>query len=296
MKKTSTSLQFILLGIVFAIFWSSASVAAKIGVKSMEPLVLFQFRFFLAGILLLAYHAVFEKWQWPNRQEVIALGIFGFLNVTLYLTLFVLAINEVAAGIGSLSVSLGPVLMAIIGGLILGKKIEPRQIFGLLFGIGGVFIAVWPLLQNSFATFRGLTYLFIGMLSYSLAAVYFSEKKWNLSRYAINGWQVLFGGIFMLPLTFYFKKETIQFSTESILSILWLTIPVSLLAVNLWLKLIKIDAIKAAFFLFLCPIFGFTFSSFILKEPFTWHTMVGLILVLIGLYLGQERKINQITD
>ncbi|MCP9753615.1 DMT family transporter [Lacihabitans sp. CCS-44] len=290
MKKTNTGLQFILLGIVFAIFWSSASVAAKIGVQSMEPLVLFQFRFFLAGILLLAYHAIFEKWQWPNRQEVIALSIFGFLNVTLYLTLFVLAINEVAAGIGSLSVSLGPVLMAIIGGLILGKKIEAKQIFGLIFGIGGVFIAVWPLLQNSFATFRGLFYLFLGMLSYSLAAIYFSEKKWTLSRYAINGWQVLFGGIFMLPLTIFLKKEPVLFTQENILSILWLAIPVSLLAVNLWLKLIKIDAIKAAFFLFLCPIFGFIFSSFILDEPFTWHTMVGLVLVLLGLFLGQEKK------
>lgn len=293
MKKLNSGLQFILLGIIFAIFWSSASVAAKIGVQSMEPLALFQFRFFLAGILLLTYHAVFEKWQWPNREEIIALSVFGFLNVTLYLTLFVLAINEVAAGIGSLSVSIGPVLMAIIGGLILGKKIEPRQIFGLLFGFGGVFIAVWPLLKNSFATLRGLTYLFLGMLSYSLAAVYFAEKKWNLSRYAINGWQVLFGGIFMLPLTLYLKKEPIVFSTENILSILWLTIPVSLLAVNLWLKLIKIDAIKAAFFLFLCPIFGFIFSSFILNEPFTWHTMMGLLLVLIGLYLGQERKTQQ---
>jgi drug/metabolite transporter (DMT)-like permease len=290
MKKTNTGLQFIFLGVIFAIFWSSASVAAKIGVQSMEPLVLFQFRFFLAGALLLAYHAVFEKWQWPSRQEILALSIFGFLNVTLYLTLFVLAINEVAAGIGSLSVSLGPVMMAIIGGLILGKKIESKQTFGLLLGFGGVFIAVWPLLQNSFATFRGLLFLFLGILSYSVAAVYFSEKKWTLSRYAINGWQVLFGGIFMLPLTLFFKKESIVFTTENILSILWLAIPVSLLGVNLWLKLIKIDAIKAAFFLFLCPIFGFIFSSFILNEPFTWHTMFGLVLVLFGLFLGQEKK------
>jgi drug/metabolite transporter (DMT)-like permease len=97
----------------------------------------------------------------------------------------------------------------------------------------------------------------------------------------------------MLPLTLFLKKESIVFTEENILSILWLAIPVSLLAVNLWLKLIKIDAIKAAFFLFLCPIFGFIFSSFILEEPFTWHTMVGLMLVLIGLYLGQERKAQQ---
>ena len=290
MKQMGNGLQFILLGVVFAIFWSSASVAAKIGIQSMEPLVLFQFRFFLAGILLLSYHAIFEKWQWPNSKEIMALSIFGFLNVTLYLTFFVLAISEVAAGIGSLSISIGPVLMAIIGGLILGKKIARRQVWGLIFGIIGVIVAVWPLLQNSFATIRGLVYLFLGMLSYSLASVYFSERKWQLSRYAINGWQVLLGGLFMLPMTIYLKKMPIVFSTENLLSILWLTIPVSLLAVNIWLKLIKIDAIKAAFFLFLCPIFGFIFSSFILNEPFTWHTMLGLILVLIGLYLGQERK------
>jgi probable blue pigment (indigoidine) exporter len=290
MKQANSGLQFVLLGIVFAIFWSSASVAAKIGVQSMEPLVLFQFRFFLAGFLLLGYHAIFEEWKWPNRNEIIALSIFGFLNVTLYLTLFVLAINEVAAGIGSLSVSIGPVLMAIIGGIILGKKIQTRQIFGLFFGFGGVFLAVWPLLQDSFATLRGLAYLFFGMVSYSLAAIYFAEKKWNLSRYAINGWQVLLGGFFMLPLTILLKKQPVTFSIENTLSILWLAIPVSLLAVNLWLKLIKIDAIKAAFFLFLCPIFGFIFSSFILNEPFTWHTLGGLLAVLFGLFLGQEKQ------
>jgi hypothetical protein len=52
-----------------------------------------------------------------------------------------------------------------------------------------------------------------------LAAVYFSEKKWNLSRYAINGWQVLFGGTFMLPLTLFLKKESVVFTEENILSI-----------------------------------------------------------------------------
>ncbi|MCP9770158.1 EamA family transporter [Lacihabitans sp. LS3-19] len=285
----NSGIQFIVLGVIFAIFWSSASVAAKIGVQTMEPLVLFQSRFFIAGVLMLGYSAIFEKWQWPSKEELKGLSIFGFLNITVYLSLFVLAIKEVAAGIGSLSVSLGPLLMAIISGLILGKKIKIQQIIGLILGFCGVFLAVWPLLQNSFATPRGLIYLLISMLSYSIAAVYFTEKHWTLSRIAINGWQVLLGGLFMLPLTWFLNEKPIIYNLSNSLSILWLVIPVSVLAVNLWLRLIKIDSVRASFFLFLCPIFGFIFSSFILDEPFTWHTMLGLVLVLGGLYLGQEK-------
>jgi probable blue pigment (indigoidine) exporter len=289
LKKITPSGQFIILGIVFAMFWSSASVAAKIGVRTMEPLMLFQFRFFLAGILLLTYSFFFEKWRMPNRTEFKALAIFGFLNITLYLSLFVLAIKEVAAGIGSLSVSLGPLLMSIIGGLFLGKKIKAVHVFGLVLGVAGVGLAVSPLLQNSFASVRGLIYLFISMISYSIASIYFAEKTWTLPRFSINGWQVLIGGILMLPFTLFLKEKPVVFNLNVVYAILWLAIPVSLLSVNLWLRLLKIDSLKASFFLFLSPIFGFIYSSIILSEPFTWHTLIGLILVLLGLYMGQRK-------
>ncbi|MEZ4902337.1 MAG: EamA family transporter [Spirosomataceae bacterium] len=42
--------------------------------------------------------------------------------------------------------------------------------------------------------------------------------------------------------------------------------------------------------LFLCPIFGFTFSSILLHEPLSWHTFVGTALVIAGLYVAQQEK------
>jgi probable blue pigment (indigoidine) exporter len=289
MKAISSDLKFILFGVIFAIFWSSASVAAKIGVQTMEPLMLFQIRFFVAGIILLIYSYFYEEWRWPNKQEWKALAIFGFLNITLYLSFFVLAIKEVAAGIGSLSTSLSPLFMSIIGGVIFSKKIKRIHYLGLTFGLLGVYIAVIPLLQNAHATTKGLIFLLISMISYSLAAIYFAEKKWTLPRFAINGWQVLIGGILMLPLTLFLQEKKVIFNLSNIASIVWLILPVSILAVNIWLRLIRIDAVKASFYLFLCPIFGFIFSSIILKEPFTYYTFIGLILVLVGLYFGQKK-------
>lgn len=289
MKPISQDMKFIIWGIAFAILWSSASVSAKIGVQSMEPLVLFQFRFILAGAILLIYSYFFEEWKIPSKNEFIELAIFGFLNVTLYLSLFVLAITEVTAGIGSLSTCLGPLLMTILGGLVLGKKPKMTHYLGLFLGFSGVYIAVIPLLGNNNATPRGLIYLLFSMLSYSVASLYYSSKKWSLPRFALNGWQVLLGGIFMLPLTIFFNKKPVIITLPAVLAIIWLIGPVSILAVNIWLRLIKIDTIKASFFLFLCPIFGFVFSSLILNEPFTTYTVIGLIFVLCGLMFGQKK-------
>lgn len=285
MKK---SVAFFLLGILFAALWSSASVAAKIGVTVMEPLVLFQFRFFLAAIILLVYARFFEKWRMPAGKEWVNLAIFGFFNITLYLSLFVIAITEVAAGIGSLSTSLSPLMMSLIGSLFYKKTIKLSQIIGLGMGMIGVWVAVIPLLGDQLATSRGLALLVISILSYSGAALFYADKEWRLSRYAINGWQVLFGGIFLLPVTIYCNEQPISFSATALWSILWLVIPVSIISVNIWLRMLKIDPVKASFFLFLSPIFGFLFASVILDEPFTLYTLGGLILVLAGLYLGQK--------
>ena len=108
---------------------------------------------------------------------------------------------------------------------------------------------------------------------------------------AINGWQVLFGGILLLPITIFttdLSKNHFDFTYWA--SVMWLVIPVSIGAVQLWLYLLKIDAVKAAMWLFLCPIFGFIYAWILLDEPISIYTFVGTALVILGLYLGQRKE------
>jgi probable blue pigment (indigoidine) exporter len=204
------------------------------------------------------------------------------------LSLFVLAIAEVAAGIGSLATSLSPLMMTVIGATFYKKKLTIYQIIGLVLGIIGVWVAVLPLLGQHFATWKGLILLFVSMISYSIAALFYADQQWTLTRYAINGWQVFFGAIFLLPITIFYNHSPIRFTSNAIISILWLAIPVSVISVNIWLRLLKIDTARASFFLFLTPFFGFMIASYMLGEPFTIETLIGLVLVLGGLYLGQR--------
>ena len=286
------NLKTILIGILFAALWASASVAAKIGLHSVEPLVLFQIRFLIAGIVMLAYSFFFQKDRLPQGKEWKELTIFGLLNVTLYLSFFVLGIKEVAAGIGSLSTATNPLFISVLSAFWLSRNVRFSEWIAVLLGMIGVGIACYPLIQNSYATPLGLFYMFLCMLSYSVGTIYYSNIDWKLSRTAINGWQVFLGGILMLPLTFILHKSPNNYDLTFLLSEIWLIVPVSIIAVNLWLYLLKIDAVKASFFLFLCPIFGFTYSYFLLNEPISYHTFLGTALVIVGLYMGQREKLK----
>jgi probable blue pigment (indigoidine) exporter len=68
---------------------------------------------------------------------------------------------------------------------------------------------------------------------------------------------------------------------------------VSILAVQLWLKLLKADAVKASLWLYLCPIFGFIYSAWLFDEPITVLTLIGTVLVLVALYIGQNKKFTR---
>ena len=91
-----------IIGLVFAMLWASASVATKLGLLSAQPLVIANVRFFLAGFLMLLGAHVLRKYRLPERDEWQPILIYGLLNVTIYLGLYVLAMQELSAGVGSL--------------------------------------------------------------------------------------------------------------------------------------------------------------------------------------------------
>jgi probable blue pigment (indigoidine) exporter len=281
----------LLIGIFFAMLWASASSATKIGIQSAQPLVIGNFRFFIAGALMLGYSYLFQKNRLPKRTEWKQLAIYGFLNVTLYLGCFVIAIKHVSAGIGSLAPATNPLIISILSAFWIGRSVKKTEVLGLILGITGVGIATYPLLKNSFADVKGLIILSISMISYSVGTVYYSSQKWDLPLLVINGWQVLLGGILLVPITFFFTDwSNNTYDLKFWFSVLWLVIPVSIGAVQLWLYLLKIDPVKASLWLFLCPIFGFIYASFLLNEPITAYTYVGTLLVIVGLYLAQREK------
>lgn len=283
--------KYILAGVLFALLWSSAAAATKIALQSAQPFVIAVARFFIGGIAMLLFaHLVWKK-RLPQKKEWLAISIYGFLNISLYLGLYVVAMQEVSAGLGSMAVAVNPVLISILSAALFDHKMGVKHWLSLLLCSAGVVVAAWPLLQNSFATVNGILIMLVSMLAYSVGAIYFSRTRWSdLHILTINGWQTLIGGILLLPVLFLtYKAELNRFDIHFYSSVVWLAVPVSIAAVQLWLWLLKRNAVTASYWLFLCPVFGFLIAAVRLNEPISWYTIAGVFLVTIGLYLVQKK-------
>ena len=276
----------------FAILWPSASTATKAGLQVAQPFVISIARFFVAGgLMLFTTHIVLRK-RLPQKNEWKQLAVYGLLNITLYLGLYVLAMQQVSAGLGSLAVATNPVFINLIATLVFGHTIRLLTIASIILCTLGVILAAWPLFENSFATPTGLLLLLASMLVYSAGVIYFSKCNWNnLHILTINGWQTILGGLFLLPVMMAtYKKTANVFNIKFAASVLWLAVPVSIVAVQLWLYLLKDNAVKASFWLFLCPVFGYIIAGLVMQEPVGWFTLAGMAFVLTGLYLVQRYK------
>jgi len=278
--------------LLFSLLWSSAATATKVGLQFVQPFTICVVRFFIAGIVMIVIsHAVLRQ-RLPRGREWGHIAVYGLLSNSVYLGLYVFAMRQVSAGLGSLAVATNPLFINLLTAIFLRQRLSATTIFCLVLCMAGVTLAAWPLFRNSSATPVGLLILLSGMIAYSVSVYYFSRIRWNgLPLLAINGWQVLFGGVFLLPLAAAVYQPVLNgWNMKALGAIVWLAIPVSIGAVQLWLYLLKQDAARSSFWLFLCPVFGFAISNIFTGEPITAYTIVGMGLVIVGIYWQNARK------
>jgi probable blue pigment (indigoidine) exporter len=276
-----------LLGFSFAMLWATAGTANKFGLVYGQPLWMTNSRFLIAATLLLLFVHGIQRAKLPQTTEWKPLLIYGILNNTLYMSLFIYGLQKSSAGISTLALALNPLLINLLSSFWLKKGITKNIWIGIVFGMLGVATATYPLLIVGNVSAEGMLFLLASMISYSIGTIYFSNQTWTIPKLTINAWQITFGAICMLPITFLFNnaKETI-YNTQYCLSVAWLILPVTIIAVQLWLNLLSIDARKASFWLFTCPIFGFFYAYWLLHEPISIFTFIGTALVIVGLYIG----------
>ncbi|WP_018626924.1 DMT family transporter [Niabella aurantiaca] len=289
MQKKHTRLKWVLAGLAFAILWSSASTATKVALTVSQPLVIAVMRFGVASLILLVMAHLILRKPLPQRGEWKPLIIYGMLNITVYLGLYVIAMQQVTASIGALTVAVSPVFISFISVFFLKKPLSPRIVLAICICLLGVLVVAWPLLGGASVTPLGLLLLLASMLSYSAGTIYFSSRSWHqMHLFVINGWQTFFGGLLMLPVALCTYNEAQNHYTWAFWGgTVWLAIPVSIGAVVLWLDLLKQDAVKAGMWLFICPVFGIIIAALWVHDPIGIYTIIGVLMVLAGLALSQ---------
>jgi drug/metabolite transporter (DMT)-like permease len=131
----------LLLAVAYVVLWSSGFIGSELGTSYAAPDTLLFWRYAIAAVLLwgvVAARRVAVPPGAPARQVLLGL----FIQV-LYMAGIVTGVGlGVPAGTTALIAALQPLVVAALGGPVLGQRTTARQRVGLLIGLAGVALVV----------------------------------------------------------------------------------------------------------------------------------------------------------
>ncbi|MFI0354645.1 DMT family transporter [Actinomadura sp. 9N407] len=131
----------VLLGAGFVVLWSSGFIGAELGAASAPASSLLAWRFIIAAVPLAAW-LLWRRPHIPARDLGLHILI-GTLGQVGYLYgVFASVEHGVAPGTSALICALQPIVAVALAVPLLGESVVPRQVIGLLIGLGGVALVV----------------------------------------------------------------------------------------------------------------------------------------------------------
>ena len=175
-------LKHALLGVAFALIWSSAFPSAKIAVLYAPPFFVLFIRFLFSGLLAIAVaKALGQKMDFSKKNWLLIIS-FGIIQNSLYLGLIFLAVTKIDANISVVIASILPLTVALFSWILFRSRIRYSGFFGLIIGFSGVFLIMFQRTQAGSEPL-GHFLCFIALLATTIATLILS--KLNIQKHAI---------------------------------------------------------------------------------------------------------------
>ncbi|WP_273520953.1 DMT family transporter [Rhodosalinus sediminis] len=278
------------MGLAFAVMWSSAFSAGRIISTAAPPLTALSIRFFIAGAIGVALaRALGQSWRLTPAQWR-ATVVFGVCQNALYLGLYWVAFQTVEASLAAIIASTMPLLVALAGWLVLGERLAPLGVAGLLAGFAGVALIMGARVQGGADPF-GVTLCVIGVLALAVATLTMRGVSSGGNFLMVVGLQMVVGAVVLLPFALALEEVAVDWSWRLGLAYLYTILVPGLAATLVWFLLVhRIGAVKAATFHFLNPFLGVAIAAALLGERLGPLDLVGVTVIAFGILAVQLSK------
>ncbi len=280
-------LRAILMGLAFAAMWSSAFTSARVIVAYAPPLTALSLRFLISGLLGVAIAWWLGQNARLSRKQWLGVVIFGLCQNALYLGLNFVAMQTVEASLAAIIASTMPLLVALVGWVLLGKRTSPLGIAGLVAGVIGVSLIMGARLGGG-ADLYGVVLCVIGVVSLTVATLAVLGATSGGNVLMIVGLQMLVGSAALALPAVVLETWDVTWNWQLIVAFVYTTLVPGLAATLVWFLLVRrIGAVKAATFHFLNPFFGVAVAAMLLGEAIGVLDVVGVVIISAGILAVQ---------
>lgn len=276
---------------LFVLLWSSAFIAAKLGMPDAEPLSFMFVRFVLVAGAFTGL-AWLRSAPWPTTwTQAGHIAWVGVLVHAIYLSgVFVAIARGLPAGLAALIVGLQPILTALIAGRALGEHTGSKQWLGLALGLIGVALVVHDRTRFESVDPLAVGFCVISLITISIGTIH--QKRYCADMNLLTGSAIQAGTACVLTGlgAWLFESFRITWSVEFTVSLLWLSFVVSLGAFSLLMAMIRRgEAVKVASLFYLTPPTAALLAWVFFGERLNGLGIAGIAVAAIGVALVVRR-------
>lgn len=286
---------YLVLLVANAIYGTSY-VATRIVLHDVGPATLAVARLALGAMVIvpLAFlrGARDRRLSRADRWNVFWMGVLGFAAAFGFANW---GMARSTATNAALLITVEPISLILLSPVFLGERLTRRELVGAVLTLVGAVCVVLNGLPGLSVTFaphwRGDILLVLSGLSY---AAYSLIGRGVLARHAalpVTAWSIVWGLVAMLPFGAleWLDGHRPVWTPVAIWGTVYLAIAVTALGYLVWnYALERVEAPRLALFVNVQPVVGALLGVWWLREPLTVFTVIGGLLVLLGLHLAMR--------
>ena len=268
------------------LIWGSTYLVTTEFLPPNRPFTAALIRVLPAGLLLLAYTR-----RAPVRGEWARVVLLGVLNIGLFQAMLFISAYRLPGGLAA-TLSSTQTLMILLLGWLIGKNMPPKAAWGwAAAGVAG--IALMVLSPQARFDGWGMAAALTGAAGMALG-VYLS-KHWRISLNALafTGWQLLFGGLFLLPAALLLETPPDTLTAANIGGYLYLSLFGAVFAYALFFRgIAKLPPAVVSSLALLSPVCAFVLGWLFLGQSMDAKSLLGFALAL-ALIFGVQKAMRQ---
>ena len=284
-----------LSAVITILIWGTTFISTKVLLKDFTPIEILVFRFIIGYITLLVVYPYRVKTL--NLKQELFFVVAGLLGVTLYFLLENISLTYTLASNVGVIISIAPFFTAIFAYIFLkSEKLTVYFFIGLTVAIVGIILIEF---NGNFVLKLNPLGDILAILAAIVWAVYsvIMKKIGEFQYNTISCTRKVFfyGLLFMIPVIFMFdfKLQLNRFTNLTyLMNILYLGLGASALCFVTWNWSVKVlGAVKTSVYIYMVPIITVGTSAVILHENITGISIIGIILILAGLFISDGKQI-----
>ena len=290
---------YYLLLVSSAALWGSSFIFTKRLLEVADPVVIICSRVMIAGpFFLLLCLLFFRKDMRIARKDLPTLFAFSCFEPFLYFIFETYSLTRCDASVVSIIVATIPIATAFLSIFYFKENFTKLNLFGVFVSFSGIFLMLFPAFMNASVSVSGVLLAFGAVLS-SVGYMFFLRKlPEHYNPVVIITYQNLIGLALFTPLMMLITDQSTLgsqlgalFSPPQLYYLASLAILCSALAFMFYLQGMRHFGVgKANTFTNLIPIVTAILSFFLLQEQFPLYKILGIIIVITGIFLVQKKK------